>query len=400
MKKLVSVIIPSYNHDKYINECVMSVLNQTYKNIEVYVMDDCSTDNSVNVLKKIKDYRLKVLYSKKNKGTVRTINELMKKCNGEYIAIIGSDDIWETDKIEKQVKVLENNKKIGAVFSSAEIIDENNRIYTDDDAFNHEIFRNENMKSSKRMRLFFEIGNHLCHSSSLIRKSVINKIGDYDITYRQLHDYDYWVRLINEYDIYIINEKLLKYRRFKKSKKNLSNNTCESMIRVVNENNSIIGWMIKNIKDKLFIEAFNDLFVNKNSSTTEELICEKYFLLMKYEFMGVVNMQLALSLVYEYHDKDKLFKTFEKKYNYYLKDFYKDSGKTYDVFNYNIINDCNSAVGKAINCSNEIIEKQSNIINFYSDKINILETNLNMLKKSLSWKITKPLRKIKGLIKK
>jgi len=399
MKKLVSVIIPSYNHEKYIRECVLSVLNQTYKNLEVFVMDDNSTDDSPNVLKKIKDSRLKVFYSKKNEGTVRTINKLMNKCNGEYIAITGSDDVWVEDKIEKQVNYLNSNKDIGAVFSDAEIIDENNNIYEDDDSFNHDIFKCDNISSGQRMRIFFENGNHLCHSSSLIRSDVVKKIGLYNIVYRQLHDFDYWVRLINQFNIYIMDEKLVRYRRFKNSKKNLSNNSCESMIRLVNENNEIINWMLENINDDVFIGGFKDLFVNKNSHTFEELLCEKYFILLNYKFMGVVNKQLAFSLIFRYPNPDRLFSVLEKKFNYSLFDFYNDTGKTYDVFNYDAVNDCNSYSGKIIKSNNETIEKQANIINICNDKIHVLEYNIGILKSSTSWKITKPLRWVRKLVR-
>ncbi|MBR2833503.1 MAG: glycosyltransferase [Bacilli bacterium] len=399
MKKLVSVIIPSYNHEKYIKECIMSVLNQTYKNLEVFVMDDCSTDNSQKVIKSIKDDRFKAFYSKKNKGTVRTVNELMNKCSGDYIAVIGSDDIWEKSKIEKQVDFLDNNKSVGAVFSAAEIIDENNNIYEDDYDFNHNVFNNENIKRGERMRYFFEKGNHLCHSSSLIRKSVVDKIGLYNVSYMQLHDYDYWVRLINNFDIYILDEKLVKYRRFKKNKKNLSNNSTESLIRVVNENNMIISWMFNNMNKDIFIDGFKDLFVDKESQSNKEILCEKYFILLKYKFFGVINRQLAFSLIYNYSDKDSLFRTLEKKFNYTINSFYHDTGKTYDVFNFDIVNDRFSETGKTVDEMKKTIELQTNIIDTYKDRIVVLESNINALKSSTSWKITKPLRKIKGLIR-
>ena len=399
MKDLVSVIIPSYNHERYIKDSIMSVLKQTYKNLEVFIMDDCSTDNSQTIIKKLKDPRLKIFCSKKNKGTVRTINELTNKCHGKYIGIIGSDDIWKEDKIEKQVEYLENHLDIGASFTSAEIIDEDGNLYVDDDAFNQNIFKIENMKRSERMRLFFEKGNHLCHSSSLIRKEVIDEIGLYDITYRQFHDFDYWVRLLNKYNIYIHNDKLVKYRRFKNSKQNLSNNSFESMIRVVNENNAIINWMFNNINDNLFKEGFNDLFVNKKSNTSEELICEKYFILLNYRIVGANNKQLAFNLVFNYPDKDILFDLLEKKYNYSLNDFYNDTGEAFDVFNYDFLINSISDVGVRIRQDKKIIEEKSSIIDISNDKINVLETNLCMLKKSLSWRITKPLRKIKGMIK-
>ena len=104
MEKLVSVIIPAYNHEKYIGDAINSVLNQTYKNIELIVEDDLSTDNTVKEIKKIKDKRLKTIFSKKNKGPVRTMNHLLSMCKGDYIAILGSDDIWYPEKLEKQLE--------------------------------------------------------------------------------------------------------------------------------------------------------------------------------------------------------------------------------------------------------------------------------------------------------
>ena len=399
MKKLVSVIIPSYNHEKYICDCVMSVLNQTYKNLEVFVMDDCSTDNSFAILKKIRDKRLKVFRSKKNKGTVRTIKEITKKCNGAYVAIIGSDDLWEKDKIEKQVDYLDKHNDVGAVFTSAEIIDENGNLYEDDCYFSHEVFKNDNISNGKRMRLFFENGNHLCHSSSLIRMNVIEKIGLYDITFRQLHDYEYWVRLINEFNIYIMDDKLVKYRRFKNFENNLSNNSSKSVIRVVNENNAIINWMFNNIKNDLFIDGFSDLFINKNSKSFEELLCEKYFILLKYNIIGINNRQIAFSLIFNYIDKEKLFNLFEKKYNYSLFDFYNDTGKAYDVFNFDVVDGSDCYTGKSIINNLNTIKDQQEIIDGLNNDVHMLEYNINMLKASFSWKITKPLRIIKGMIR-
>ncbi len=400
MKNLVSVIIPSYNHEKYIKDCIMSVINQTYQNLEILVMDDKSVDNSASIIKSIKDPRLRFFCSKVNRGTVRTVNDLMKKCKGKYIAIIGSDDMWESDKIEKQVAYLEQHNNVKAVFTEAEIIDENGHLYDFDESFNENIFQNANITRGSRMRMFFEHGNHLCHSSSLLSSEIVNKIGLYDITYRQLHDYEYWVRLINEYDIYIINEKLVKYRRFKNNKKNLSNNSSESVIRTINESNAIIKWLFKNIHNDVFVDGFKDLFINKNSHTKDELLCEKYFILLKYEIDGVINKQLAFELIYNYPNKEKIFNVFEKKYKYTLNDFYKDSGKTYDVFNYNHISDENSNCGEYFINSQSVINEQLKIINDYKIKTNMLENDLRLINGSLSFKITKPLRVIKGLIRK
>ena len=236
MEKLVSVLIPAYNHEKYIKKAIESVLNQTYKNIEVIVEDDCSTDNTVREIKKIKDKRLKTIFSKKNKGPVKTMNHLLSICKGDYIAILGSDDVWYPDKLEKQLPYFKN-KKIGAVFSMMDVVDENDRINENDPII--EIFKNKNMSRGQRMRCFFEKGNHLCHPTSIISRKAFEDIGYYNCAYRQLHDFDYWVRLTSKYDIYILNDKLIGYRRVSNGQ-NLSSATNEHILMHINEENNII----------------------------------------------------------------------------------------------------------------------------------------------------------------
>ena len=107
MKK-VSVIIPLYNEEKYITTCVESVINQTYKNIEIIVVDDKSTDNSLKVLEKIKDKRLKIIKLPENKGVANARNKGVEAATGSYLCFLDSDDFWDKYKIEKQIKYIKN----------------------------------------------------------------------------------------------------------------------------------------------------------------------------------------------------------------------------------------------------------------------------------------------------
>ena len=105
MKK-VSVIIPVYNSEKYIKECIDSVLNQTYKNLEVIIVNDNSTDSSMSVIKSYKDKRIKIINSKKNCGVSLSRNKGVNAATGDFICFLDSDDYWVIDKIEKQVKFI------------------------------------------------------------------------------------------------------------------------------------------------------------------------------------------------------------------------------------------------------------------------------------------------------
>lgn len=103
---LVSVIMPSFNTEKYIKDAINSVLGQTYKNIELIIVDDCSTDNSVDVIKKYDDPKIKLIVNKCNKGAAFSRNIALIESKGEWIAFLDSDDIWEPKKLEEQIRFM------------------------------------------------------------------------------------------------------------------------------------------------------------------------------------------------------------------------------------------------------------------------------------------------------
>ena len=116
MKK-VSVIIPVYNSSKYLNECLDSVIKQTYKNIEIILVDDNSTDNSVDIIKSYDDKRIKLIRSHSNLGAAESRNKGIKAATGDYICFIDSDDFWKLNKLEKQVRFMKNKEFIYAGYS-------------------------------------------------------------------------------------------------------------------------------------------------------------------------------------------------------------------------------------------------------------------------------------------
>lgn len=109
MNDLVSVIMPSYNTGKYIGESIKSVLNQTYGNLELIIVDDCSTDDTDKVVSGFKDERIKYVKNEKNCGAAISRNIALKSAKGKWIAFLDSDDLWEKDKLEKQLDFMIKN---------------------------------------------------------------------------------------------------------------------------------------------------------------------------------------------------------------------------------------------------------------------------------------------------
>ena len=109
-KDLVSIIMPSYNTANYIGESINSVINQTYKNWELIIVDDCSTDNTDEIVNKfLKDERIKYLKNEKNSGAAISRNKALREAKGRWIAFLDSDDLWVPEKLEKQINFMEKN---------------------------------------------------------------------------------------------------------------------------------------------------------------------------------------------------------------------------------------------------------------------------------------------------
>lgn len=122
--KLVSVLIPTYNVQDYVEECIYSITNQTYKNLEIIIVDDASTDNTYKIVRKLasQDKRIKYFRNSKNLKQAKTLNFALSMAKGFYIARIDSDDFSAKDRIEKQVNFIEKNKKFDLVGLSNTII--------------------------------------------------------------------------------------------------------------------------------------------------------------------------------------------------------------------------------------------------------------------------------------
>ena len=130
---LVSVIIPAYNHENYVQETISSIINQTYQNIELIIIDDGSKDSTWQKILELKDKCEKrfsnvIFQTQKNEGTRKTLNKLLSLTKGEYIYLIASDDLAKPNAIELQANFLLNNKEYGLVVGDNEIIDEKSTI--------------------------------------------------------------------------------------------------------------------------------------------------------------------------------------------------------------------------------------------------------------------------------
>ena len=198
----VSVIIPTYNRDKFISDTINSVLEQTYKDFEIIVVDDGSTDSTLKVLEQF-GTKIKLIKQPNLERAVAR-NNGVKNSNGKYIAFLDSDDLWAKEKLEKQVEILDQNEEIILTYCSSGRINE----------------KGQKIKTAKRQMEGFSgkitnellLRNFVVSATPLLRREYFDKTGGFKSQYIPYEDWEFWVRLSLLGKFYFINKPLAYYR--------------------------------------------------------------------------------------------------------------------------------------------------------------------------------------------
>jgi glycosyltransferase involved in cell wall biosynthesis len=196
----ISVGISFYNTEKYLKDAIVSVLNQTYKNFELILIDDGSTDESLKIAKSFKDSRIRLIESGKNLGLAKRLNQLTRESSGEYIARMDADDIMDVTRLEEQLNYIESHKDIDVLGSFAYSIDANNNITGFRTKPNHPCTVEEIMTHA-----------------SFIHPSIIAKRqwfidNPYDENALRMEDFNLWMRTFEKSYFYNMENPLMFYR--------------------------------------------------------------------------------------------------------------------------------------------------------------------------------------------
>lgn len=185
---LVSVILPTYNRSKYISKAIESVWRQSYKNLELIIINDASTDATNELIDNLAKYNPKIiiLHNETNLGLVASLNKGIAVSRGKYIARLDDDDIWcDEKKLEKQVDFLEKNSEYCLVGGGVIKIDKNDK----------EIVRYLLPKEDEDIRKTILINNAFAHTTVLFRKDTFQKVGGYDEQFAFIEDWDLWLKM-------------------------------------------------------------------------------------------------------------------------------------------------------------------------------------------------------------
>jgi glycosyltransferase involved in cell wall biosynthesis len=203
----ISVIIPTYNVENFILETIESVIQQTFSDFEIIVINDGSTDRTLELLNTIKDPRLKI-FSYENAGVSVARNRGIARATGEFIAFLDSDDLWTSDKLELQITALQQRPEAGVAYSWTCCIDEQGKF----------MYHHEKVSFEGKVYPQLLVKNFFgCGSIPLIRKQAIESVGTFNSSLVPVEDWDYWLRLAERWHFVLVPKTQIFYRKLTNS---------------------------------------------------------------------------------------------------------------------------------------------------------------------------------------
>lgn len=326
LEPLVSVLMPAYNCEKYLKESIQSILDQTYRNLELIIIDDGSQDNTKNIIIEMQNYddRIKFFENEKNMGLPYTRNRSVDLSKGEYLAILDADDIAYPTRLEKQIAYF-LVKDVDVVSTDYELFGEkiHNRLYK------------RNFKTTECMieLLFF---NNICNSSAMIKKEFLTRDSiQYDVNCKIAQDYKLWTEIaLNKGQFGHIEETLLRYRTGHENTTKISNKNYENrksiLTHIFLEYLNGMNYSLTSEEFSLYMKFFADTTTNEKilkSNILDIISIYKKMLQqtdesLKEAFKRNFTERLKLSILYNkhllVHDKIAYFKILEG-YGVYIK---------------------------------------------------------------------------------
>jgi glycosyltransferase involved in cell wall biosynthesis len=312
---LISVVMTTYQHEKYVAEAIQSILDQTFENFELIIVNDGSTDRTDEIIRSFKDDRIVSIYQE-NQGPSAATNHGILASRAKYIALMSGDDACYPQRLEIQYQYLDRtDRKI--VFSWVDLIDDDSNVFIDEE-FTKDFFNHPNRNRSEILNLFFSKGNYLCAITALIEKEILLASGLFNLASIQLQDFDMWVKIVKKHDIFLIEDKLGKYR-IRANSNNLSANPAHSTRRIF-EDCQIYKDMFNDVPIDLFKLSFADLIRESEFQIGCEYELEKAFLYLTHETISI--QAIGAEKLFHYLQDEAVLSLARSKYNFGLPELY------------------------------------------------------------------------------
>ena len=306
---VISVILPAYNSENYVRQSINSILEQTYLNFELIIINDGSTDSTSKIIKSIKDPRIIYFENKINQGLIYSLNFGINIARGAFIARMDADDVSLYNRLEKQINFLKDNKDIGVVGSAFQPIDLNNKLLM------NPIYRPVWPAAAE---WFLLIGCPLAHPSVMFRTNLARQIKGYDENFPHTEDYEFWTRMVRITKICSLREPLILYRvnnlnRISEKYYSIQNN-LSNQIRIkyctehfgeemtIEISRIIQGENLKSGNNKDKVDAC--ILLNK---TYQQIINRQNILIEEFREITSLYNENVIKIIKSINDKEKLY---------------------------------------------------------------------------------------------
>jgi glycosyltransferase involved in cell wall biosynthesis len=315
----------TYQHEKYIAEAIQSILVQTFEDFELIIVNDGSTDRTDEIIRSFQDDRIKYIYQE-NQGPSAASNNGILASRGKYIALMSGDDVCYPQRLEIQYQYLNNSgKKI--VFSWVDFIDDDSQLFIGEH-FAQNYFNHPNRTRAEILNWFFMNGNYLCAITVLVEKEILLEFGLFNLASIQLQDFDMWIKVVKKYDIWLIEEKLVKYR-IRSNGNNLSSDPANS-IRSIFEGYQIYKNILDNVSIELFKSSFSEYIKHPEFQEGYEYELEKAFLYLSHSFTS--SQSICTEKLFELLQNEEILSVAKSKYSFSLPELYQLTKNT-DITN-------------------------------------------------------------------
>ena len=288
----VSVIMAAYNHQSFVGKAVSTVLDQTYGDLELIVVDDGSSDATPDVVAAIKDARIKLIRLTTNRA-VHPRNLALTHARGRYIAFQNSDDEWQPTKLAMQIHAMEKDLNLSACFTAVTLIDETGQPATE--TWADRLFTTEERSQASWFRHFFEHGNCVPLPSAVVRRVQITAIGGFRASLVQLGDFDLWIQLAALGRFRLLPEALTCLRIVANT--NFSAPNPASIRRSQFEHSVVLERYLEKPLISMFDEVFGDISKAKSDGARKVAIAQRA--LEKYGSVGALFADRAIAAILE-----------------------------------------------------------------------------------------------------
>ena len=352
---LVSILTPAYNHEKYVSVFLDSILDQTYKNFELIIVDDCSTDKTPSIIEQYKDERIRFFRNDFNRGMNGNLNVSFSKSKGKYLIILASDDFLEPDYLEKMTAFFEHHKEYSVLYPKIIKVDDDGKII--ENQTDYKISGNR----FQMLRDFFYFGNGMGSPGMMLSRKYAEKVFPLDEGIQQHQDFIMHIQLLLQAECGFLDIPLVNYRIPTDNNNHLSSSDKKAFKRIEIETPLALDYFVKDIKSVSLLKQIFGTDIEAFGEPTEETI--PYFLAR----LALSKSENRLLTLWGFRT---LIAFLNKKGNMDL--LHTLYGFDYKTF---------SKLSEQVHLQDYFLEKQE-----------------QEFVQSTSWKITKPLRKLKEML--